>query len=41
LLLPGIKLNTSPTNYYPNTQQQLTKFDGKSWIRFGDVLSGS
>ena len=41
LLLPGIKLNTSPTNYYPNTQQQLTKFDGKSWIRFGNVLSGS
>ena len=41
LLLPGIKLNTSPTNYYPVTQQQLTKFDGKSWIRFGDVLSGS
>ena len=41
LLLPGIKLNTSPTNYYPITQLQLTKFDGKSWVRFGDVLSGS
>jgi branched-chain amino acid transport system substrate-binding protein len=41
LLLPGIKLNTSPTNYFPITQQQLTKFDGKSWVRFGDVLSGS
>jgi branched-chain amino acid transport system substrate-binding protein len=41
LLLPGIKLNTSPTNYYPVTQLQLTKFDGKSWVRFGDVLSGS
>jgi branched-chain amino acid transport system substrate-binding protein len=41
LLLPGITLNTSPTNYYPVTQQQLTKFDGKSWVRFGDVLSGS
>jgi len=41
LLLPGIKLNTSATNYYPVTQQQLTKFDGKSWVRFGEVLSGS
>jgi branched-chain amino acid transport system substrate-binding protein len=40
-LLPGIKLNTSATNYYPVTQQQLTKFDGKSWVRFGGVLSGS
>lgn len=41
LLLPGITLNTSPTDYYPIVQQQLTKFDGKSWVRFGDVLSGS
>jgi len=41
LLLPGITLNTSPTNYHPVTQQQLTQFDGKSWVRFGDVLSGS
>jgi branched-chain amino acid transport system substrate-binding protein len=41
LLLPGVKLNTTATNYYPVTQLQLTKFDGKSWVRFGDVLSGS
>jgi branched-chain amino acid transport system substrate-binding protein len=41
LLLPGIKLNTSANKYFPITQQQLTRFDGKSWIRFGDVLSGS
>jgi branched-chain amino acid transport system substrate-binding protein len=41
LLLPGIKLNTGPDQYYPITQQQLIRFDGKSWIRFGDVLSGS
>lgn len=41
LLLPGIKLNTAPDQYYPITQQQLIRFDGKSWIRFGDVLSGS
>jgi hypothetical protein len=41
LLLPGITLNTAPDQYYPITQQQLIRFDGKSWVRFGDVLSGS
>ena len=40
LLLPGITLNTAPDQYYPITQQQLIRFDGKSWVRFGDVLSG-
>jgi ABC-type branched-subunit amino acid transport system substrate-binding protein len=40
LLLPGISLNTAPDQFYPITQQQLIKFDGKSWVRFGDVLSG-
>jgi branched-chain amino acid transport system substrate-binding protein len=41
LLLPGIKLNTGPDQYYPITQQQLIKFDGKSWARFGNIISGS
>jgi branched-chain amino acid transport system substrate-binding protein len=41
MLLPGIKVNTSPTHFYPIDQEQLIKFDGKSWVRFGDVLSGS
>jgi ABC-type branched-subunit amino acid transport system substrate-binding protein len=41
LLLPGIKINTGPKQYFPITQQQLIKFDGKSWVRFGEVLSGS
>jgi ABC-type branched-subunit amino acid transport system substrate-binding protein len=41
LLLPGIKINTAPDQFYPITQQQLIKFDGKSWVRFGEVLSGS
>jgi branched-chain amino acid transport system substrate-binding protein len=39
--LPGIKINTSPTNYHPFTQMQLQKFDGKTWVRFGDVISGA
>ena len=38
LLLPGIKINTSPTDFYPIEQEQLARFDGKSWVRFGEVL---
>ena len=38
LLLPGIKLNTSPTNYRGYNQLQLVKFDGKRWAQFGDIL---
>lgn len=37
-LLPGIRVNTSPTNYRPLTQVQLQKWDGKAWVRFGEVL---
>ena len=40
-LLPGIKVNTSPTNYHPITQMQLQKWDGKTWVLFGDVISGT
>ncbi|MGO8920280.1 MAG: ABC transporter substrate-binding protein [Stellaceae bacterium] len=39
--LPGIKINTSPTNYHPIRQMQLQKWDGKTWIRFGEVISGA
>jgi branched-chain amino acid transport system substrate-binding protein len=39
--LPGIKLNTSPTNYYPITELKLQRWDGKNWVLFGDVISGS
>jgi ABC-type branched-subunit amino acid transport system substrate-binding protein len=38
MLLPGIKINTSPTDYYPIKQVQLMKFDGRQWVRFGEVL---
>jgi branched-chain amino acid transport system substrate-binding protein len=40
LLLPGIKVNTSPTTYSPIRQMQLAKFNGESWELFGDVLMG-
>ena len=38
LLLPGIRINTSPTNFFPIRQAQLARFDGKSWQLFGSVL---
>ncbi len=41
LLLPGIKINTSPTNYHPIKAMQLEKWDGKTFVRFGDVIQGA
>ena len=40
VLLPGIKLNTSPTNHHPVRALQLQKWDGKKWVLFGDVIQG-
>jgi branched-chain amino acid transport system substrate-binding protein len=37
MLLPGIKVNTSPTDYYPIEQEQLAKFDGERWMNFGEL----
>lgn len=39
LLLPGITINTSPTNYLPIRQFQLQRFNGENWELFGDVLT--
>ena len=39
LLLPGIKVNTSETDFYPLQAVQLARFKAESWERFGDVLS--
>jgi len=41
LLLPGIKLNTSAQDHYPIEQFQLVKFNGKTWSRFGEVLTSN
>jgi branched-chain amino acid transport system substrate-binding protein len=40
LLLPGIKINTSPTDFYPIEQEQLQKFQGETWVRFGEIIAG-
>ncbi len=39
-LLPGIKVNTSPDNFYPVRQMQLARFSGRTWELLGDVISG-
>ncbi|MBS0562802.1 MAG: ABC transporter substrate-binding protein, partial [Proteobacteria bacterium] len=41
ILLPGIKVNTSPTNYHPIRAMQLQKWDGKTWVRFGGIIEGT
>jgi branched-chain amino acid transport system substrate-binding protein len=40
MLLPGMKINTSPTNYSPIRQMQLMTFNGENWELFGDLLTG-
>ncbi|MBA2402720.1 MAG: ABC transporter substrate-binding protein [Bradyrhizobium sp.] len=39
-LLPGIKVNTSASDFAPISQVQLVKFKGETWERFGEILSG-
>ena len=40
-LLPGMSVNTSPTNYHPIRQMQLARWSGKTWERFGELIEGS
>jgi branched-chain amino acid transport system substrate-binding protein len=39
-LLPGIKVNTSATDFAPLSQLQLEKFKGEKWDLFGEIISG-
>jgi len=38
LLLPGILINTSPTDFYPIQAVQLQRFKGETWELFGDIM---
>jgi len=38
LLLPGITVSTSPTDFYPIQAVQLQRFKGESWELFGDIM---
>ena len=38
MALPGIVVNTSPDDFAPFSTEQLARFDGKKWVRYGEVL---
>ena len=38
-LLPGVKINTSPTDFAPISQMQLMRFKGDTWERFGEMIN--
>lgn len=40
VLLPGIKLNSGPNDYFPIEQMQMQRFTGERWELFGPVMSG-
>jgi ABC-type branched-subunit amino acid transport system substrate-binding protein len=40
LLLPGVSITTSPTDFHPIKQMMLERFDGKRWVLFGDAITG-
>ena len=41
MLLPGIRINTTPTDHVPVKQMQFMRFNGKAWERFGDLQTGN
>jgi len=40
MMLPGVKVNTSPTDFFPIEQEQMARFTGEKWELFGPVVSG-
>jgi branched-chain amino acid transport system substrate-binding protein len=40
MLLPGITINTSATDFFPIEQMRMMRFNGERWELFGPVLSG-
>ena len=37
MLLPGVNIKTGPDDFYPIEREQLARFDGKTWVLFGQV----
>jgi len=37
---PGIRVKTGPNDFYPLKQMRLVKFDGTTWLPFGEVMAG-
>jgi len=40
MLLPGIRLHAGADDFSPIKQMQLVRFEGKQWVRFGDIIGG-
>jgi branched-chain amino acid transport system substrate-binding protein len=40
MLFPGVKITTSPTDFFPIESMVMAKFDGTSFVDFGPVISG-
>lgn len=41
MLLPGIRVKTTPDDVRPIRQMRLARFDGERWVLFGDIIEGS
>ena len=41
VVLPGIVINTGPTDFRPIKQMRLVQFDGNSWQSIGDVIESA
>jgi branched-chain amino acid transport system substrate-binding protein len=41
MLLPGIKINTGPNDFFPIKQMQMARFTGDHWELFGPMLTGA
>ena len=41
MLLPGLVVSTTATDFAPIKQMQLQKWDGNTWQLFGEVISGA
>lgn len=41
LLLPGMSMNTSPTDFFLIKQGQLGKFNGTQWQLFGELIGAA
>jgi branched-chain amino acid transport system substrate-binding protein len=40
-VLPGIKASTGPTDHRPIKAMQLERWDGKTWVLFGDIIEAT
>jgi branched-chain amino acid transport system substrate-binding protein len=39
MIITGVKVNTSPTDFYPIQSVRMNRFKGETWEQFGEILS--